>query len=139
VAGALLGVGNGTVYPALLAMTLDLTGPEERGAAMGTFGIGMDIGIGLGSIVLGVVIEMVGFPVAFAMAGGVPIAMLATYGAVTRLRRPSEIGGTGRGGGRAREPLGQPPPLVISVVGGLCPGWQCRRGAGRCYRAAQRA
>ncbi len=88
----LLGVGLGTVFPALLALMLDLTGPAERGAAMSTFGIGMDIGIGLGSILLGVIIEASGFGVAFTVAGLVPVVFLALYATSTRLWPPTRAG-----------------------------------------------
>jgi MFS family permease len=91
VSALLLGVGNGTAYPALLALMLDLTRPAERGAAMSTFGIGMDIGIGVGSILLGVMVERAGFSVAFGLAGAVPLALLGAYALLTwRTGRPAE-------------------------------------------------
>ncbi|MCL4535875.1 MAG: MFS transporter [Bacteroidetes bacterium] len=79
----LLGVGAGTVYPALLALMMDVAGKDARGAAMSTFGIGMDVGIGVGSVLLGMIIEQAGFPVSFAVAGAVPLAMLLAYALVT--------------------------------------------------------
>ncbi len=93
-AAVLLGVGGGTVYPALLALILDLTTPGERGAAMSTFGIGMDVGIAVGSILLGIIVEQAGFPAGFLAAGAMPVVMLSGYAVAARLRPVTSTRGT---------------------------------------------
>jgi len=57
-----------------MALMIDLVTPAERGGAMSTYGIGMDIGIGLGSMILGTVVESFGFGAAFGLAAAVPLA-----------------------------------------------------------------
>ncbi len=52
-AGILLGIGNGYVWPTLQTMVINLVEPQRRGVANSTFFSGIDIGIGLGSIVMG--------------------------------------------------------------------------------------
>jgi MFS family permease len=86
VASALfMGLGIGTAQPALMALIIDVTGANERGGAMSTYGIGMDIGVAIGSIMLGIVIEQSGFGVAFGLAALVPLATLLIYFGLRRL------------------------------------------------------
>ena len=68
----ILGVGVGAVMPTLMALMIDVVAPTERGGAMSTYGIGMDIGIGLGSVTQGIVVEGFGFGAAFGLAAAVP-------------------------------------------------------------------
>ena len=68
VAAVLYGVGFGSVQPASLALIADRVEPGQRGAAMATFGGAFDLGIGLGSILLGVLLQMAGFEALFLAA-----------------------------------------------------------------------
>ncbi|HWI60332.1 MAG TPA: MFS transporter, partial [Symbiobacteriaceae bacterium] len=52
-ASVLLGIGNGNVGPTLQAMALGLVAPQRRGVASSTLFSATDLGIGLGSTVLG--------------------------------------------------------------------------------------
>lgn len=61
----LYGMGFGSAQPTLMALTVDRVRPERRGAAMGTFASGFDLGIAMGSILLGVVLEVMGFRVMY--------------------------------------------------------------------------
>jgi len=83
---AVLGAGVGAALPALMALTIDVVGSAERGGAMSTFGIGMDVGIGVGSVVQGMVIEAYGFGPAFGLTAVLPMAAMAAYWAVMRGR-----------------------------------------------------
>jgi MFS family permease len=76
---ALLGIGVGTAMPVLMALMIDLVGPAERGGAMSTYGIGMDVGIGTGAAVQGMVVEAYGFGAAFSLAAALPLVAVAAY------------------------------------------------------------
>ncbi|MBC9784737.1 MFS transporter [Heliobacterium chlorum] len=56
----MMGVGFGIVQPTLMAMAINRVPPYRRGAANGTVLSAFDLGIGLGSIVLGYIAKMVG-------------------------------------------------------------------------------
>jgi len=60
-AALLYGLGFGSVHPALIALLVDRVGEMGRGAAMGTFTAAFDLGIGAGSILLGIVLQFSGF------------------------------------------------------------------------------
>jgi MFS family permease len=79
VVAVLYAIGIGAAQPTLMAMTVDRAEPQERGAAMGTFTTAMDLGIGVGSVVWGVVAQASGFPamyVAASLMGLVGAALL---------------------------------------------------------------
>jgi len=69
VVAVLYAVGVGAAQPTLMAMTVDRAGPQERGAAMGTYTTAMDLGIGVGSVVWGVVAQSLGFGAMYVAAG----------------------------------------------------------------------
>lgn len=68
VAAALWGIGAGVMQPAMMAYMVDRTPPAIRGRAMSTFTMGMDLGIGVGALTLGIVVEAAGLREAYAMA-----------------------------------------------------------------------
>ncbi|AET69473.1 arabinose efflux permease family protein [Desulfosporosinus orientis DSM 765] len=59
--GILYGLGFGTVQPILNALVISLSPPERRGAANATFAMAMDLGIGLGAVVLGFIAQKMNF------------------------------------------------------------------------------
>jgi MFS family permease len=69
VAALLYGLGFGLVHPSLMALLVDMVGDEGRGAAMGTFTAAFDLGIGAGSILLGLVLQYFGFQVMYTLSG----------------------------------------------------------------------
>jgi MFS family permease len=75
----ILGVGLGAAMPALMALMIDLVEPAERGGAMSTFGIGMDVGIGIGSVVQGMVAEAYGFEAAFGLTAALTLVTVVVY------------------------------------------------------------
>ncbi len=77
VAALLYGIGFGLVHPSLMALLVDMVGDEGRGAAMGTFTAAFDLGIGTGSILLGLVLQYFDFQVMYALSG-----LIALSGAV---------------------------------------------------------
>lgn len=76
--GALYGLGFGACYPPLIAMAVDRVPPTERGAAMGTFTAAFDLGIGIGSVLWGFVLQFTSFSVLYATAALLPVAGLLT-------------------------------------------------------------
>lgn len=83
---SLYGIGFSFVNPSLMAMTADRAAPEERGAAMGTFSAAMDLGIGLGAIVLGFLLEKTNFQVLYLTAAGIGVGGMLVYGIAVRRR-----------------------------------------------------
>ena len=73
-AALLYGMGFGTVHPAMMAFLVDRTDERSRGAAMGTFTAAFDLGIGAGSIVLGIVLQFLGFSVMYMLGGFIVLA-----------------------------------------------------------------
>jgi len=76
-AALLYGLGFGLVHPSLMALLVDIVGDEGRGAAMGTFTASFDLGIGAGSILLGLVLQYFDFQVMYTLSG-----LIALSGAV---------------------------------------------------------
>ncbi|MDO8726656.1 MAG: MFS transporter [Candidatus Methanoperedens sp.] len=60
VAALLYGLGFGLFHPTLMALLVDRVSPQGRGAAMGTFTAAFDLGIGVGSIIMGIVLQFAG-------------------------------------------------------------------------------
>ncbi len=63
------GIGNGLIMPTILTMTANLVHPSRRGVANGTIYSSTDLGIFLGSVVLGLIAEWVGLANMFLIAG----------------------------------------------------------------------
>jgi MFS family permease len=60
-AGALIGMGYGSIQPCLQALIIQHVPEHRRGAATATFFIAIDTGIGLGSFLLGFVVDWLGY------------------------------------------------------------------------------
>lgn len=58
------GMGAAFLYPALVAYTLDRAG-SSRGPAMGTFTALTDLGAGMGSVIMGVILQLTNYPIMF--------------------------------------------------------------------------
>lgn len=61
----LLGLGNGRMYPAFLNMFINIARHDQRGTANATILTSWDLGMGLGILVGGVLVEYVGYSAAF--------------------------------------------------------------------------
>jgi len=59
-AALLYGLGFGIVHPALMALLVDRVSERGRGSAMGTFTAAFDLGIGAGSIIMGLALQSAG-------------------------------------------------------------------------------
>ncbi len=71
---ALMAVGITFSTPAFFRAIFMTARPSERGAASGVFSASLDLGIGGGPILLGLLAEAAGIPWAFAVAAGVALA-----------------------------------------------------------------
>ena len=67
----LYGMGFGFVHPSLMALLVDRVTEKTRGSAMGTFTAAFDLGIGTGSIVLGIVLQFYGFGIMYLLGGAI--------------------------------------------------------------------
>ncbi len=73
---AILAVGVSFLTPAFYRVIMSRVEPHQRGAAAGTFSIFVDLGLGGGPMLLGLVATAAGITAAFAVA-----ALLAVVGA----------------------------------------------------------
>jgi len=64
VVAVIWGIGNAFYYPSLVAYSIDLSG-SSRGPAIGTYMTLSDSGIGIGSVVMGIVLQMTNYTVMF--------------------------------------------------------------------------
>jgi len=71
---AVLALGITFSTPAFFSAIFATASPSERGAASGTASAALDLGLGGGPIVLGLVAESMGIPWAFGVAAGVGLA-----------------------------------------------------------------
>ncbi|KGN31289.1 hypothetical protein N802_04165 [Knoellia sinensis KCTC 19936] len=89
VAAAVIGLGMGFVTPAFFAAVFATVPASQRGAASGTATMAIDLGLGGGPIVFGLVAAPLGIPAAFAVgAGAAGLGLLWTMTLIRR-RRPS--------------------------------------------------
>ncbi len=73
-AGALFGLSMGLAFPLFNTMCVKCAPTERRGAASALYGLANDMGIGLGSVLWGAVIDSVGYTVTF-WGGAVVLAI----------------------------------------------------------------
>lgn len=79
VIGALFGLGFATVQSSLMAMIADRAAPGHRGAAMGTYMTALDLGIGAGAMLCGLLSDSLGFAPMFAISGASALAAMAVF------------------------------------------------------------
>jgi predicted MFS family arabinose efflux permease len=58
------GIGNAFLYPTLVAFALDRAG-SVPGPAMGTFTAVADLGAGMGSVIMGIILQLTGYSIMF--------------------------------------------------------------------------
>jgi MFS family permease len=61
---AIWGIGNAFLYPILTVYAMDRAG-SSKGPAMGTFTAMADLGAGLGSVIMGIVLQLTGYTTMF--------------------------------------------------------------------------
>ena len=73
------GLGYGTIYPILNALAITGAPPERRGTAMATFLTGMDIGVGFGASLWGVIIDLSTMETMFYLGAAFTIVVYGLY------------------------------------------------------------
>jgi MFS family permease len=66
--GVLVALGTGITSPATMALAMDLALPGRRGAAMATFSLGNQLGVGVGGALWGLIVEVAGYRVMYLCA-----------------------------------------------------------------------
>ena len=79
VAGFLLGLGSGIVFPVFQAMVNNLVPPQRRGAANSTLFSGLDLGIGLGMLITGLLAKLIGLPHTYLIYGALNLVALLYF------------------------------------------------------------
>ncbi len=74
-----MGIGFGTVHPTIMAMAINRVAPYRRGAANGTIFSAFDLGIGIGSIILGFVSKMIGLSYMYLSCGFIILIPLIMF------------------------------------------------------------
>ncbi len=77
--GLFIGLTYGISFPALIPIVASHTGLKERGVAFGVFTTSVDIGSAFGSILLGILIQYLGFPPVFTLMALFLFALGMTY------------------------------------------------------------
>jgi predicted MFS family arabinose efflux permease len=73
-AGGLFGLSMGLAFPLFNTVAVKCAPPERRGAASALYGLANDMGIGLGSVMWGAVIDSAGYGFAFWGAAAMLVA-----------------------------------------------------------------
>jgi MFS family permease len=95
-AAAVIGLGVGLLTPAFFAAVFADVAPSQRGAASGTASMAIDLGLGIGPILLGLVAAPLGIPAAFVV--GAAAAGLGGVWTVGLMARRAAAGGRVPGG-----------------------------------------
>ncbi len=74
---SLFGFGFGAAQPATMALLIDRVRLEQRGLATSTYYLGFDVGLAIGSILLGMVSQHFGFGVMWPVAAALTLLSLA--------------------------------------------------------------
>lgn len=76
---ALIGLGNGHMYPAFLNMFVNVARHDQRGTATSSILTSWDLGVGAGTLLGGVVAEHFGYSASFWMVAGVNATGVALF------------------------------------------------------------
>ncbi|WP_257140956.1 MFS transporter [Bacillus sp. AFS015802] len=88
-AGTLIGLGYGALLPSFQTMSIQAAPKRRTGHATATFFIFYDLGIAVGSFVLGLVSSHLGFPSLYMICSGVVLVTVAAYKLVTKRKKDS--------------------------------------------------
>lgn len=88
VIGAVYGLGTGVLFPVLMALAVDMVGPQESSSAVATFPAASDMGAILGAVVSSLVVAQVSLPAIWIVAavalGGFAIFLALARGTSTQ-------------------------------------------------------
>ena len=92
VAGAFVGIGYGSLNTSLQALAIQATAPERSSYATATYFTMFDVGIALGSYVLGIVAMQSGYKTVYLGSALLALVVLGLYAIVKRrVQRASQI------------------------------------------------
>jgi MFS family permease len=85
IAGAIaMGAAFSLLFPSLSLVAVNRVGPERRGHAMGTFTAAFDLGMLVGSPIVGAAAALGGYSAAFYVAAGAALACAVLSAAISR-------------------------------------------------------
>lgn len=87
--GVFIGAGFGVVYPAYQTMIVNLGSHSQRATAVATYFTALDVGIGLGMVLAGVVAARIGMALAFAGGSALVLAAGALFALFFAPRLPA--------------------------------------------------
>ncbi len=90
-AAAIYGMGFGAMVPSLQAWMISLVEPHRRGVGNSTFYSAMDIGVGSGSMLCGVIANVTSYAVMFRFASSFVIVMFIIYFAYLNLVKVKKV------------------------------------------------
>ncbi|MDF2723137.1 MAG: major facilitator superfamily 1, partial [Paenibacillus sp.] len=93
-AAILLGLGLGSAQPALQAVTLRLVKPDQKGMANASFQTAFDLGIGIGTILLGMISQGFGYPLLFVCCAFSGLSAFIIYAIFSRRERKAQHSGS---------------------------------------------
>lgn len=90
IGGIFFGIGFGLIQPGMLALCINYVPPSRRGAANATYWTAFDIGVALGSILWGMVTEIVGYEAMFKL-GIIPPLLAMLYYFIWRKTQKTQL------------------------------------------------
>lgn len=87
-----MGISMGLAFTAIGALISEVVSPESRGLAMGGYNTAIYFGMMLSSLVMGIVIQSLGFPIAFFIVAGVNLLTTGLFYWMFGWRRHVETG-----------------------------------------------
>lgn len=91
-AALLLGFGVGTVQSCGLAMAVNIASDDRLSVANATFYMLLDVGVGIGPLILGVIVPLIGYQwLYFCMAGVGLAAFVAFVVVLRRMKKRSNV------------------------------------------------
>ena len=92
IAGAFVGIGYGSLNTSLQALAIQATKPERSSYATATYFTMFDVGIALGSYVLGIIALKLGYMAVYLGSAALMVGVLALYLVIKRrVKQPSQI------------------------------------------------
>lgn len=90
-ASFVIGFGIGVVFPVFQAMVNNVVDPEHRGAANSTIYTALDLGMGLGMFLIGLIAQHTSLSFAFAFSGGVCLFALLVFRGFTVIKYEENV------------------------------------------------
>ena len=78
-AGALTGLGYGSLMPAAQAISVKAVEPHQMGAGISTLFLLLDVGVGFGPILLGMIVSATSYQAMYTMLAGLVVISAAVY------------------------------------------------------------